>query len=219
VFAAARELINADYLTVHPGMAPDILRRALSRAGVDPKADDPALKQPMLRVIRDVLIPALPVLTLIGELARQGHALTLIGAFPGLQTTLADVRIIPLQQYTPAVWDDVALYVHFSPQGTFSAHLWDAVAAQVAIVTPQPRTADEWSLPGVFVSQRAHGTPGAGQKGHAPELEIAVPAPNQLLSSIKALLNDPPRRQKLAFHAAATLYYPAHLYFSGNEQA
>ncbi|HVT82507.1 MAG TPA: hypothetical protein VHM90_17835, partial [Phycisphaerae bacterium] len=36
VFAAARELIAEDYLAVHPAMTGDILRRALSRAGIDP---------------------------------------------------------------------------------------------------------------------------------------------------------------------------------------
>ena len=37
VFAAAHAMISDDYLTVHPGIAPDLLRRALTRAGVDPQ--------------------------------------------------------------------------------------------------------------------------------------------------------------------------------------
>ena len=88
VFAAAVDLITADYLAVHPGMAPDLLRRALARAGVDPQTQDTALQDSMLRIVRDVLIPALPPLILADALASHGIPLTLIGDWPGLERRL-----------------------------------------------------------------------------------------------------------------------------------
>jgi hypothetical protein len=198
VFAAAREIVADEYLTVHPGMSADILRRALARAGVDPKVDDPALKDPMLRIIRDVLIPAVPRLTLATALVREGLPLTLLGDWPGLHTPLADLRQISFETYTPTLWDDVALFVHFAPDGAFSPILWDAAAAQVAIVAPQP-------------SASLGGGGGAGRGGGLlgqillPEKEFAQPPAKNLIATIKALLRDIPRREKLAAAATAHL--------------
>ena len=190
VYAAARELILADYLTVHPGMASDLLRRALSRAGVDPKIDDPNLREPMLRVLRDALIPALPLLTLCQHLGPLS-AITLIGDWPAIiPPPNTDLRIIPFDCYKTTLWDDVALLAHLSPQGTFSPILWDALAARVPIVTPQ------------HASDRQAGSL---VKILKPDAEFFHPSPQNYLSTVKSLLRDAPRREKIATAAADRL--------------
>jgi hypothetical protein len=190
VYNAARDLVLADYLTIHPAMAPDLLRRALVRAGIDPRHDDPALQDPMLRIIREVMIPALPPLALAAALVSEGFPLALIGNWPGLQTALADVKMIRFEACGPEAWDDVGLVVHFSPQGTFSPILWEAVAAGVAIVAPQHPTDGHFgSLPQIL----------------AAEKQFANPLPRNLFATVKSILRDLPRREKLASAALACL--------------
>jgi hypothetical protein len=194
VFGAAREIIGEDYLRAHPGMSGDIVRRALARAGVDAKTDDPALKEPMVRIVREVLIAAVPVLTLAGVLVREGLPLLLVGDWPGLQVPLADMRQVSLEGYTAGAWEDVAVCVHFSPQGTFSPILWEAAAAGVAIVSPAP-------------AQSATGTKPAGllREILRPERDFAEPAGKNLVATIKALGRDVPRRERLVASAGERL--------------
>jgi hypothetical protein len=183
VFAAAREMILADYLTIHPGMAADLLRRALTRAGVDPKVDDPALQYPMLRILRDLLIPCLPVLHLAQELAAT-CALALIGDWPDFPAQpKSDVRKISFESYSGSAWEDVALVAHLSPQGTFSPILWEALPAGVPIVAPQ-HSADRHA--------------GSLAKLLEPDVHFAHPAAHHFISTLKSLLRDGPRREKIA---------------------
>ena len=184
VFMAARELILADYLTVHPGLAGDLLRRALSRAGVDSRVEDPALKEPMLRIIRDVLIPALPLLRLAAELAREGIPLSLIGDWPNLEIVPpADVEVFAFENVTPATWSRVALLVHESPGGTFSPYLFEAMATGVPVMrVPPASTLTAGTFPEWLVAEK----------------DFAQAAPHQFIGTVKALLRDPSRRTKLS---------------------
>jgi hypothetical protein len=196
VFAAACDLVRADYLTLHPGMAPDLLRRTLTRAGVDPQTQDVALKEPMLRIIREVLIPSLPPLALAETLVNQGIALTLIGHWPGLEQRIKGnesahhARIVPFEDYTRAQWHDVAVLAHLSPSGTVSPLLWDAIAAEVTAVAPD------------HPSDRH---PGSLATLLAPESQYARSSPQQFVASLKSLLRDSTRRQKLSAAALRAL--------------
>lgn len=132
VFAAARELVIAEHLAVHPGMAADILRRALARAGIDPKIEDPALKTPMLRVIRDILIPALPLLTLAVNLAKEGLPLLLIGDWTGLQLPVpTHAEIVDFER---GAADGAGVMLHFDPCGRVSPVVWRRAALGAALV-------------------------------------------------------------------------------------
>jgi hypothetical protein len=152
--------------------------------------DDPALKEPMLRIVREVMIPALPLLNLAEVLVREGLPLTLIGDWPGRQLPLADVRNMALENYTPAAWDEVAVLVHLSPEGTFSPMLWDAVAAHVALAAP------------VHATDRSAG---ALATILTAETDFAHPQPQRLRETIKSLVRDAARREKLAAAAARHL--------------
>lgn len=198
VFAAATDLIAADFLTVRPEMGADLLRRALLRAKVDPKIDDPGLKEPMLRIIRDVLIPAVPLAELAAALAAENIALTLIGDWPGIERRLSratsgQVRMVPFAQLADSTWDDVALLAHLSPEGTVSPILWDAVAAGVALAAPK---------------HASDGFEGSLATLLTPEKEYARPLAKDYLATIRSLLRDGSRREKLSVDAKQSLARP-----------
>jgi hypothetical protein len=126
IYAAARELIAQDYLAVHPGFAPDLLRRALAKAGVmGSQAEDPALREPMYMLIRDVLAPVVPLLTLAQSLVEAGLALSLIGDWPELELR-GDVRKVPFEAPPAERWREVAVLLHHSPTGVWSPIVWEA---------------------------------------------------------------------------------------------
>ncbi|MGN6369108.1 MAG: hypothetical protein ACTHN5_12675 [Phycisphaerae bacterium] len=196
VFAAARDIITDEWLSVHPALAPDILRRALARAHVASGPDgpsDPALREPMLRIVRDVLIPTLPLHIAVEKIASEKIALRLVGDWPSFTPTDATAiePFPPFQQNDDAsatLWSDVALLVHLSPTGTISPVLWQAVAAGVAIVSPQhPADAAAGSLAALM----------------KPNAEFAHPSAAQWLATLRSLLRDADRRSKFAAAARA----------------
>ncbi len=189
VYAAAWEMVKDDYLTVQVSNAGDLLRRALRRVGVtceNGEAPDPALREPMLRLIRDVLIPTLPLILLAEHFIAQGVPLRLIGEWPGVvlpagdrvvQTPFSEINIIG-----EGVWADVAVLVHLSPSGMVSPLLMEAIAEGVVIVSPR------------------HGTDhlaGSVATLFVPEVEYAAPVPQQLMATVKSLLRDESRRDLL----------------------
>ncbi len=179
VFSAARDLIAGDYLAVHPGMASDILRRALSRAGVDPKTQDPGLGEPMLRIIRDVLIPHLPLVTLAETLAALDVPLLLLGDWPSDQLAADGSKIaaIPFADYSHRSWDEVALFAHLSPAGIVSPFFWEAVAAGICIAAPEhPADTQPGALPSLL-----------------PAAAFAHISPNAYVAQLKQLLRDAAR--------------------------
>ncbi len=177
VFAAAREMIVNDYLTVHPGMAADILRRALTRAGVDPKIDDPALKDAMLRIIRDVLIPAVPLLTLAVNLAKEGLPLLLIGDWLNLQLPVpSNVEFVRFEEMDGKAWARAGILVHLDPRGIVSATLLGATANGTRLVhAAHPTDRLAGSLPQYVTSEKD------------------FPAPQNLIATLKQWLRDPAR--------------------------
>ena len=189
VYAAARSLIAEEFLTVHAGSAPDLLRRALARAGAGSGGGvekDAALGEPMLRMIRDVLIPAVPVLTLARMLVDQGISVTLIGDWPDFEIREGDgdrVKIQPFGHAESNVWREIAVLAHLSPSGVVSPVLWDAVAAAVAVIGPE------------HPSDRQFGAITDLLKSNA---EFCHPRPQQFLSGIKNLLRDNAQRRKFA---------------------
>jgi hypothetical protein len=193
VYAAAREMIEEDYLAVHVGQAEDILRRALGRVGVPcegAEAVDPALREPMLRIVRDVLIPTLPVRRLVEELMEQHVPLRLVGDWPGMNIPAGDsVAMTPFATMGDMrdLWEDVAIVAHLSPTGVVSPLLLHAAADGVTIVSPHHPT-------------DRHG--GALATLLTPDVEYAAPMPQQLVGTIKALLKDGVRRGKLLQAAA-----------------
>ena len=146
VHAAVCEMIRDDYLTVHVGQAGDILRRALMRVGVpceEGVAVDPAMREPMLRIVRDVLIPALPPRLLAEELMEQQVALRLIGDWPGVKIPVGDmVAVTRFEEIGEGreLWNDVAVVVHLSPTGMVAPLLLDAAAEGVAMVSARHPT-------------------------------------------------------------------------------
>jgi hypothetical protein len=113
VYAAARGIVEEEYLTVHDGQAADILRRAIARARVPAEAaGDPALDGPMRRLVRHVLIPHLPLLRLARLLrdARPPVSVKIIGDWP----EATDLSITPFPQTASEaeqLWADVAMLV------------------------------------------------------------------------------------------------------------
>ncbi|HUO08745.1 MAG TPA: hypothetical protein VM008_10625 [Phycisphaerae bacterium] len=202
VYAAAREIIEEDYLSVHVGAAVDVLRRALVRAKVSVGADgatDPSLRDPMLRVVRDVLIPNVPLLMMAEKLAGDGIALRLVGDWTGFdagggQATGRNVVVEAFPAWHEGesggvnAWGDVAVLVHLSPTGSLSPLVWDAVGAEVAVLSPQhPTDSMAGALPGLLK---------AG-------VEFAQPSAGQVVATVKALLRDGERRGAMV--AAAKL--------------
>jgi hypothetical protein len=176
-------------LTVHVGQAGDILRRALMRVGVpceEGVAVDPAMREPMLRIVRDVLIPALPPRLLAEELMEQGVPLRLIGDWPGVKIPVGEAVVVTRFEEIGEgreLWNDVAVVVHLSPTGMVGPLVLDAAAEEVAIVSarhPTDRNA------------------GALAMTFTPDLHYVAPAPQQLLGTIKALLRQNMRRGELS---------------------
>ena len=95
----------------------DVLRRAFGRANVTPAQQaDPALREPMLRLVRDVLIPAVPVVALARALAAAQVPVTLIGDWPDLETPAGDGRFRRIGfEGAAGAWDEVAVLAHLSP--------------------------------------------------------------------------------------------------------
>jgi hypothetical protein len=177
VHAAASALIIDDYLNVTFHSAADILRRALSKAGVSPSAaaSDSGLGEPMLRIIRDVLIPSLPLLTLARTLFQSEIPLRLVGDWPNLDLPMGGPRVVIESLGAFSVlrdrWADTAAVVHLSPWGTFSPIALDAAAAGVPVIAPRhPSDAFAGSLPMVL----------------GPALER--PQANQLVATIKSVV-------------------------------
>ncbi len=186
VYAAARSLVAEEFLTVHAGSAPDLLRRALARAGAGSAEKDAALGEPMLRLIRDVLIPTVPPLTLARLLADQGIAVTLIGDWPDFEAREADGDRVRMQSFGQPVretWREVAVLAHLSPLGVVSPLIWEAVAAEIAIVAPE------------HPSDRQFGALASLLK---PNAEFSHLPPQQFVTGIKNLLRDNAQRKKIA---------------------
>ncbi len=200
VFSAAMELIAEEYLSAHVGAASDILRRALIRAAVSTTADgavDPALREPMLRLVRDILIPTVPLLTLAQHLIAQHIPLRLIGDWQGLEVPAGDAVVV--QQFPVCAsggacervhWEDVAILVHLSPSGMISPLLWEAVGAGVPIVSPKHATDVQGGALATVLK---------------PESQYAHPARQQFVATVKALLRDGGRRASLAAAAGVSV--------------
>jgi hypothetical protein len=192
VYAAARCILEGEFLTAHPGAAADVLRRAFGRANVTPAQQaDPALREPMLRLVRDVLIPAVPVVALARALAAAQVPVTLIGDWPDLETPAGDGRFRRIGfEGAAGAWDEVAVLAHLSPAGTVSPLVWNAVAAGVAVAAPEhPADAEAGALPALL----------------RPDAEYVHPRPGQFLTAVKALLRDAGQRQRVAAAALARL--------------
>ncbi|MCL2645777.1 MAG: hypothetical protein FWD61_02090 [Phycisphaerales bacterium] len=143
IFVAARAIVEEEYLTVHFHSAADVLRRALARAKVT--GNDDALAERMLRIIRDALIPSVPLLTLAKKLREEKFDVELVGEWPGMQSST---------NWAPA-WEKVGVLVHLSPWGVVSPLVMEAVAVGVRIVAPEhPSDKQAGSLPLAKVSVR-----------------------------------------------------------------
>jgi hypothetical protein len=201
VDAAARALIADDFLTVHAGSAPDLLRRALDRAQIDGAArEDPTLRDPMLRLIRDMLIPAIPLLTLVRTLVTEGFPLTLIGDWPDLDLPAAlgspsasspdsgHVQRFSFHETDP--WRDVAGLFHFMPEGTVSPLLWDAVGKGIAIFSPEHPSDPQ---------------PGSLATLLAPDRDYCRPRRSQWLTALRNFLRDYEFRGRLQASALLRL--------------
>jgi hypothetical protein len=177
VHAAASALIVEDYLAVNFNSAADILRRALAKAGVSAGAaeSDAGLQEIMLRIIRDVLIPALPVVTLARTLFQQDIPLRLIGDWPGIEAWGGTV----VESFNTFAglgerWRNAAAVVHLSPWGTVSPIILEAAAAGVPVIAPRHPT--------------------DGFAGALPQLLGAAflhrPQPQQLVPTIKSVIRQ-----------------------------
>jgi hypothetical protein len=189
IYAAARKLVAQDYLAVHAGSAPDLLRRALSRAGIG-KAD-PSLTEPMMRLVRDLLVPYIPPLALAEALVDGGMAVSLVGDWPEWESGPSKLaRLVPFAASAAERWAEVAVLVHLSPTGTLSPLLGEAIACDIPVVAPE-HPAD--ALPGSLATLLK------------PDHQYLRPRPAQLLTAIRGLLGDAPRRQALAVAAQRAL--------------
>jgi hypothetical protein len=143
----------------------------------------------MLRLIRDLLIPVVPLMTLARILLDEGIAVSLIGDWPELEIPPGQrerVRILAFQDPDP--WREVAVLAHLSPLGIVSPLVWEAVAAGVAIVAPEhPSDAQFGALPSLL----------------KPEVEYQRLRNPQWITGLKSLLKDGALRQKLAVAAQA----------------
>ena len=191
VYAAARELIAQDYLTLHTGAAPDLLRRAFSKAGIPAaQAEDPALRGLMLRLVRDLLLPAMTRMSLATALVEERISVTLIGEWPEWETRPGtDVRIVPFASQPEERWREVAVLAHVAPDGAVSPLMWEAVAAGVPLIAAEQAT-DAW--PGSIAALLAQDA-------------YAHPRPGQYFPVLRGLLNDASQRQKLASAALQML--------------
>ena len=197
VFSAARDIITDEWLSVHPALASDILRRALARANVSTGPDgptDPALREPMIRILRDVLIPTLPLLVAVEKLTQENIPLRLVGDWPGVtptDNTILEPFPFWNENNTPKMaWSDAALLIHLSPTGTIPPLLWHAVAAGITIVAPQhPTDSSSGALPTLL----------------KPNMEFAHPSPAQWFPTLKSLLRDSDRRSRLVTAARTRL--------------
>ncbi len=177
VFVAAHEMVAADYLGVHVGQAGDILRRALSRAEVAVTAEgaaDPSLREPMLRIVRDVIIPNVPLMTLARELMREKVALRLIGEWPGFEGSEA-VVVEKFAKSGGNVWGDVAVLVVLSPTGMVSPVVLEGAMAGTAMVSPAGAW-DKWE--------------GGLSSLLKAEVEFARPGAKQFLKVVKERLRE-----------------------------
>jgi hypothetical protein len=178
VHAAASALIAEDYLTVNFNSAADILRRALARASVPAAAaeSDPGLQDVMLRIIRDVLIPTLPLLTLARTLLQQEIPLRLIGDWSGFEPSggSAAAAVEPFNTFAGLAdrWKNTAAVVHLSPWGVVSPIILEAAAAQVPVIALRHPT------DGFF---------GALPQLLGPAL-VHRPQPQQLVATIKTVV-------------------------------
>lgn len=187
IYTAARDLIAEDYLTAHAGAAPDLLRRALARAGVG--KTDPSL--PMLRLVRDLLVPYIPLLALARALLDGGMSVSLLGDWPEWDPgKTGQSRLVPFAVPPAQRWAEVAVLVHLSPTGTLSPLVGEAIASGIPLVAPE-HPAD--ALPGSLATLLS------------PNLQYLRPRPAQLLTAIRGLLGDAPRRQALATAAQRAL--------------
>ncbi|HVS71386.1 MAG TPA: hypothetical protein VHQ47_09045 [Phycisphaerae bacterium] len=147
VYAAARAIVEEEYLTVHEGCAEDVLRRAIGRAGREGThlASDPALGEPMRRLIRLVLIPAVPMLRLASELERNGIPVKRLGEWPeggaaagGAEQSKASVVCWP--DADGEVWKEVSGVVHLSPTGMVMPPVLQAAARGVPVLAVEHAT-------------------------------------------------------------------------------
>jgi len=137
IFTAARAIVEEEYLTVHFHSASDVLRRAMARANVS--GEDDVLQQRMLRIIRDILIPAVPLLMLAQKLRDEKFDVKLIGEWPGAEPNWS------------SAWEKIGVLVHLSPWGVVSPLIADAIKAGVQVIAPEhPSDKQAGSLSGDF---------------------------------------------------------------------
>src|SRR6478735_4258480 len=77
----------------------------------------------MYKLIRDVLIPTVPLMMLARKLVEAGFALTLIGDWPEWEQAggeRGDVRLVPFAAPVAERWREVGVLVHHSPAGAWS---------------------------------------------------------------------------------------------------
>jgi hypothetical protein len=143
VFAAARQIVEEEWATVHDGQVGDILRRALGRARVSAEAlADPALGDPMRKLVRHVLVPMVPVLELVKALRGGGVKVKLIGEWPEVSEG-ADMWKAPFAKEAGEVekmWEGVGVMVHFSPTGVVLPAEVEGVRRGVGVVAVEHST-------------------------------------------------------------------------------
>jgi hypothetical protein len=196
VYAAARTILTDEYLSIHADSAPDLLRRASARAGLSAEQErDPTLRDPLLRMIRDCLIPAIPYIALAHRILDEGCALTIIGDWPDANLPQNDrVKRTSFAAVTADTWNDVAVLVHFSPEGIVSPLIWNAIVAHIPILAPEHSTDRlAGSLPTLLNTAA-----------------FVHPRPAHAITTLKGLLRDTAQRQRAAEAARACLEAALH---------
>ncbi|HVX85670.1 MAG TPA: hypothetical protein VH253_12890 [Phycisphaerae bacterium] len=173
VYAAARTIVEEEYLTVHEGCAEDVLRRAIQRAarGGANLAGDPALGEPMRRLIRMALIPTAPMLKLALELERSGIAVMRVGEWPEPGAGGVGAGVVCWPDGDGAMWREVAAVVHLSPTG---------------MVLPPVLQAAERGVPVLAVEHATDRL--AGSVREALGERAAAVAPARLVAAVKQIL-------------------------------
>jgi hypothetical protein len=194
LWQAACKLAKEEAWSIHPEMVSDIFRRAQRRAGVT--TTDPALVDSLERGIRQIMLASVPLLTMAEQLAEMGIDLKLIGegwtqAAQKSQTTwLTSPAVTTASWNDPELWEDVALVLHFSPDGSVHPALLEAPANGVTIVAVKHPV--EGQAAGLGTILRAN-------------VDFALTTPTQMGPTLKGLLHAASKRQALAASATAHL--------------
>lgn len=192
LWQAAMDLIADDPFRVHPEMAADLFRRAQRRAGV--AVEDPLLAASFERGVRDILLAAAPYVVLAEQLVAAGVPIQLVGGgWDGLPPGSDAVLREPLARrgaWNADVWNDVAVALHVSPDGSIHPGLLTAPRHGVALAA----LAHPWD-----------GQPGTLTHILRAGVDVAMTSPGQLVATLRTLLRDAARRKSLADSAAARL--------------